>query len=169
MSTLCLAEGCHSKVGRSQVKKVFRVRTPAQSCQTLQPHRLQTRLLCPWDFPDKNTRGVFRDPEIEPGSPELQVGALSLSHPVKEWVTFCFVWPLGLLCSWLTSAQRPHRHHTQQKLCSYSDMTQGPFLLSNAIYSFHFSFYLYKQFRGNFKLPGPNCRPGAIGTLFSCA
>ena len=28
----------------------------AQSCPTLQPHRLQpTRLLCPWDSPSKNT------------------------------------------------------------------------------------------------------------------
>ena len=50
-----------------------------QSCPTLQPHGLQpTRLLCPWDFPGKDTgmgchfllRGSS-EPGIEPGSPAL--------------------------------------------------------------------------------------------------
>ena len=52
----------------------------AQSCQTLKPHRLwPARLLCPWNFPDKNT-GVgnhFLDgrgssgPEVKSVSPAL--------------------------------------------------------------------------------------------------
>ena len=49
-----------------------------QSCLTLQLHGLQpTRLLCPCDFPGKNTeagchfllKGIFPDPGIEPASP----------------------------------------------------------------------------------------------------
>ena len=48
---------------------------------SLQPHGLPpTRLLCPWDFPSKNTgvgyhfflQGIFPDPGIQPGSPALQ-------------------------------------------------------------------------------------------------
>ena len=50
----------------------------AQSCPTLLPHRLKpARLLCPWDFPSKNTgvgchfllQGIFHAPGIEPASP----------------------------------------------------------------------------------------------------
>ena len=48
---------------------------------SLKPHGLQpSRLLCPWDFPGKDTgagchfllRGDLLDPGIEPGSPALQ-------------------------------------------------------------------------------------------------
>ena len=51
----------------------------AQSCPTLRPHRLQpARLLCPWDFPSKNTggdchfllQGIFQAPGIEPAYPD---------------------------------------------------------------------------------------------------
>ena len=163
MSTLCLVQGCHSKVGRPRVKNMFRVRMPAQLCQTLcNPVDCRPGSFVHGIFQTRVLEGFFPDPWIEPGPPVLQVDALSLSHPIKERVPFCFAWPLGLLCFWLASAWRPHRHHTQQQFYSYSDVTQGSFLLSNAIYSFHFSFCLYKYFRGNFKLPGPNCRPGAI-------
>ena len=50
---------------------------------SLRPHGLQpARLLCPWDFPRKNT-GVgchfLLDPEIKPPSPVLQADSLLLS------------------------------------------------------------------------------------------
>ena len=55
----------------------------AQSCLILPPRGLQpARLLCPRDFPGKNT-GVgwdLPDPEIEPGSPALQADSLHISH-----------------------------------------------------------------------------------------
>ena len=51
---------------------------------SLRPHGLQpARLLCPWDFPRKNT-GVgchfLLDPEIKPPSPVLQADSLLLSR-----------------------------------------------------------------------------------------
>ena len=62
----------------------------------LGPHGLQTdRLLCPWDFPGKNTGvptpvfpfpgdlpspGDLPNPGIKPMSPELQANSLPLSH-----------------------------------------------------------------------------------------
>ena len=62
----------------------------AQSCQTLlQPHELYpTRLLCPWDFPGKNTgvschfilQGIFLTHESNPGLLHWQVDSLPLSH-----------------------------------------------------------------------------------------
>ena len=164
MSTLCLVQGSHSKVGRPQVKSVFRVSMLALSRQTL----------CnPIDCspPGSSAHGISqtRTPEGFSLTQGSNLGllcsmwmALSLSHPIKEWANFCFGQLLDLLCFQFASAQRPGRHQTQQKFCSYSDMTQGSFLLSNAIYSFHFSFCLYKYFSGNLKLSGPNCRPGAI-------
>ena len=65
----------------------------AQSGPSLQPHGLQpTRLLCPWDFPGKNTgvgchsllQGIFltQDPG-DPGSPALQTGSLLAEPPGK--------------------------------------------------------------------------------------
>ena len=47
------------------------------------------RLLCPRDFPSKNTKvgshfllqGIFPEPEIETASPALQMDSLTLSHP----------------------------------------------------------------------------------------
>ena len=47
------------------------------------------RLLCPRDFPRKNTevgshfllQGIFPEPEIETASPALQMDSLTLSHP----------------------------------------------------------------------------------------
>ena len=53
---------------------------------------LPARLLCPWDFPGKNTRmgcHFFPDPGIEPLSPALQVGSLPLGHQGS------LVWLLG--------------------------------------------------------------------------
>ena len=55
---------------------------------SLQPHGLYpTRLLCPWDSPDKNMSGLsfpspgdLPNPGIEPGSPALQADSLPLSH-----------------------------------------------------------------------------------------
>ena len=62
----------------------------AQSCLTLQPYGLQpTKLLCPWDFPDKNTglachflfQGILpTQGSIKLTSPALQVDSLPLSH-----------------------------------------------------------------------------------------
>ena len=52
---------------------------------SLRPHVLQpTRLLCPWDFPGKDTGvglpfpypGDLPNPGIEPGSPKLQADIL---------------------------------------------------------------------------------------------
>ena len=47
------------------------------------PWTVAARLLCPWDFPDKNTGvlpcpspGDFPNPGIEPGSPALQMDSL---------------------------------------------------------------------------------------------
>ena len=60
----------------------------AQSCLILPPRGLQpARLLCPRDFPGKNT-GVgwdLPDPEIEPGSPALQADSLSSKPPGKPF------------------------------------------------------------------------------------
>ena len=50
------------------------------------------RLLCPWDFPGKNTgvgchfllQGNLPDPGIKPGSPALQADALSSKPPGKS-------------------------------------------------------------------------------------
>ena len=62
----------------------------AKSCATLlgTPGLWPSRLLCPWDFPGKNTgvschflsQGIFPHPEIELGSPALQTDSLPLSH-----------------------------------------------------------------------------------------
>ena len=50
----------------------------AQACLTLQrPHGLlPARLLCPWDFPGKNTPGDLPDLGVEPVSLVLQVKSL---------------------------------------------------------------------------------------------
>ena len=64
-----------------------------QSCLTLLPHGLTSRILCPWDFPSKNIGvdcpffppGDLSDPGIKPvspaspGSPALQADSLLLS------------------------------------------------------------------------------------------
>ena len=55
---------------------------------TLRSHGLQpTGLLCPWDFPGKNTEvgfpGYLPHPGIEPGSPALQVDSLPTELPRK--------------------------------------------------------------------------------------
>ena len=62
----------------------------AKSCPTLlRLHGLYpTRLLCPRDFPGKNTgvdcyfllQGIFNDPGIESSSPALQADSLPPSH-----------------------------------------------------------------------------------------
>ena len=57
-------------------------------CDPMQP----ARLLCPWDFPSKNTRveravfpspGDLPNPGIEPRSPALQVDLLPSESPGK--------------------------------------------------------------------------------------
>ena len=62
---------------------------------SLQPHGLQpARLLCPWDFPGKNSgvvgkgslallQGNLPNPGIELGSPALQVDSLPAEPPGK--------------------------------------------------------------------------------------
>ena len=63
----------------------------AQSCLTLQPRGLKpARLLCPRDFPGKNTGRLpfpspwdLPDPGIKPGSPELQADSLPSEPPGK--------------------------------------------------------------------------------------
>ena len=61
----------------------------AKSCLTLPPHGLQTaRLLCPWDFPGKNTevgshsllQGIFPTQGSNPCFLYWQVGSLPLSN-----------------------------------------------------------------------------------------
>ena len=63
---------------------------------SVQPHRLQpTRLLCPWDFPGKDTGGglPFPSPEdlpnpgIKPGSPALQADSYWLSYKGSPCLT----------------------------------------------------------------------------------
>ena len=68
----------------------------AQLCPTLcDPHGLQaTRLLCPWDFPVKNTgpgchfllQGNLPDPEMEPVSPNLylRAGRFFTTEPLEK-------------------------------------------------------------------------------------
>ena len=67
----------HSSPGFPLKESVSRSVVP----NSLQPHGLQpSRLLCPWDFPGKDTgagchfllQGDLPDPGIEPGSPALQ-------------------------------------------------------------------------------------------------
>ena len=61
----------------------------AQSCLILRPHGLPpARLLCPWDFPSKNTEVGYHffhqdlpDPGIEPWSLALQVDSLHTGLP----------------------------------------------------------------------------------------
>ena len=69
------------------------------------PHGLQpTRLLCPWDFPDKNNgvgdhfllQGDLPDPGIEPLSPALQADSLPLSHQESTQLYMCYL----ILISW---------------------------------------------------------------------
>ena len=62
-----------------------------QSCLTLRPPLEPTRLLCPWDYPGKNTGvgchssspGGLPDPGIEPRSPALQTDS-SPSEPLEK-------------------------------------------------------------------------------------
>ena len=58
----------------------------------LQPHGLQpARLLCPWDFPGKNTgvgchfllQETFPKPGVEPESPALAGGFFTTAPPGK--------------------------------------------------------------------------------------
>ena len=88
--------------------------SPSAVSDSLQPHRLWlARLLCPWDFPDKNT-GVgchfhspedLPDPGIEAGSPALQAESF-LSEPAGKLPTLdtcshmrrCHIWFYKLPC-----------------------------------------------------------------------
>ena len=81
----------------------------AKSCLSLlQPHGLQhTRLLCPWDFPGKNTgvschfllQGVFLTQGLNLCLLHWQVNSLPLSHQRSSILCLC-------LCNLLTSSPR---------------------------------------------------------------
>ena len=90
-----------------------------KSCPILLwPHGLQpSRLLCPWDFPGKNTRGKvlpfpspghLSEPGVEVMSSALQVDSLPWSHLGSPWhregahKSVSLEWYVGfcLLCSW---------------------------------------------------------------------
>ena len=70
---------------------------------SLWPHGLQpTRLLCPWDSPDKNTtvgchalfQGIFPTQGSNPGYPQCRWIVYCLSHQgsprILEWVAYLF-------------------------------------------------------------------------------
>ena len=66
---------------------------------SLRPHGLwPARLLCPWDFPDKNTRvgyhfslqGIFLTQESNPGLLHWEVDSLPLHH-LERKVGLCFL------------------------------------------------------------------------------
>ena len=67
----------------------FYVLSHSVMSNSLQPHGMQpTKLLCPWDSPDKNTgvgcHALLRDlpkPGVEPRSPTLQVNSLLTEPP----------------------------------------------------------------------------------------
>ena len=70
---------------------------------SLQPHGPQpTRLLCPWDFPGKNTgmdchfllQGIcpFPHPGIEPRSPALQAGFFAIWAFKNYWKILFILW-----------------------------------------------------------------------------
>ena len=61
---------------------------------SLRPHGLQpARLLCPWDFPEKNTgvgchfllQGIFLTQGSNPGLLHWQVGSLPLNRLGSPW------------------------------------------------------------------------------------
>ena len=70
----------------------------AKSCLTLlQPHApLSTRLLCPWEFPRKNTgvgchfllQGIFLTQGSNPCLLHWQMDSLPLSHPGSHYICF---------------------------------------------------------------------------------
>ena len=73
-----------------------------QSCPTLRPHGLKpARLLCPWDFPGKNTgvgccfllQGIFPTQGSNPGLPHHRQILYCLSHQGKwKWKSLSCVW-----------------------------------------------------------------------------
>ena len=79
---------------------------------SLWPHGLcPARLLCPWNFPDKNKEwvaifspGNFPQPEIEPGSPALQADSLPSKSPGKQM-------------NLSTKQKQIHRHRAQTCGC----------------------------------------------------
>ena len=97
------------QVGREEVKlslyandMIFYIRMHVQSLSqvSLQPHGLSpTRLLCPWEFPGKNTRvgchfllqGIFPTQGLNPCLLHWQAGSLPLSHQGSPG--FCIEYP----------------------------------------------------------------------------
>ena len=98
-----------------------RVCSVAQSCPSLQSYRLHpTRLLCPWDYPGKNTgvgghfflQGFFPTQASKPASPALG-GGFFITEPLghsfcvfvfswinlKKFFTFCGINGLNILAS----------------------------------------------------------------------
>ena len=87
-SLLCLASVTKIQVPQCNIRCV-----PAKSLQfksnSLRPHRLQpARLLCPWDFPGKNTgvgchfllQGIFPTQGSNPGLLDWQAYSFPLYH-----------------------------------------------------------------------------------------
>ena len=101
--------------------------------QLLQPHRLQlARLLCPWDFPGKNTGlgcpfpspGDLPDPGTEPASPALQVVSYFASSL--------------LLCRWIL-----HHWATRDSLYDVAELAFKPWFacyknILNTIFQLYF-------------------------------
>ena len=113
-------------------------------CSTLQPHGLQpTRLLCPWDFPGKNTRagchlllqGIFPTQGSNTSLSNLllwQVGSLPLGHlgsqPHSSILAWKISWTEELGGSQSMGSQRVGCNwaHTQQRDLSvtHSEVSQ---------------------------------------------
>ena len=89
-----------------------------QSCPTLQPHGLlSTRLLCPWDFPGKNTgvgyhfllQEIFPTQELNPGLPHCRQMLYRLSHQGSTYARGIAIPQTGLL-SQVSSLRLPLGH-----------------------------------------------------------
>ena len=80
---------------------------------SLQPHGLPATLVCPWDFPGKNTgvgccfllQGNLSDPGIEPASPALTGGFFTTEPP--------------------GSTPKVHRGNSQRKSSHMKDFKSG--------------------------------------------
>ena len=78
----------------------------AQSCLTLGSHELQpTRLLCPWDFPGKNTgvechsllQGIFPTQGLNPGLLHCRQFLYLLSHHGSFFFVFFFIFKMKII------------------------------------------------------------------------
>ena len=101
----------------------------AKSCPTMQSHGLQpTRLLCPWNFPGKNTevgchfllQGIFLTQGLIPCVLHLlrwQEDSLPLSNLGNPINVCCFKknWPSPLLITWPEFSLWPIRQFREQQ------------------------------------------------------